>query len=64
MTPIAADRTRHVWRVSRNFARGDQASKILLAIFTEYYRRVQTILETMQTVLDADGPRQGDPRQR
>ena len=57
VTPIAADRTRHVWRVSRNFALGEQASKILLPIFTEYYRRVQTILETMQAVLDADGPR-------
>ena len=34
VTPISADRTRHVWRVSRNFARGDQASKILMAIFT------------------------------
>ena len=31
VTPISADRTRHVWRVSRNFARGEQASKILLA---------------------------------
>ena len=57
VTPIAADRTRHVWRVSRNFARGEQASKILLAIFTDYYRRVQTILETMQAVLDGEGPR-------
>jgi vanillate O-demethylase monooxygenase subunit len=57
VTPISADRTRHVWRVSRNFARGEQASKILLAIFTDYYRRVQTILETMQTVLDGEGPR-------
>ena len=57
VTPISADRTRHVWRVSRNFARGEQASKILLAIFTDYYRRVQTILETMQAVLDGEGPR-------
>ena len=57
MTPISADRTRHLWRVSRNFARGEQASKVLLAIFTDYYRRVQTILETMQAVLDGEGPR-------
>ena len=64
MTPIAADRTRHAWRVSRNFARGEQASKILLPIFTDYYRRVQTILETMQDVLDADGPRTRGQRQR
>ena len=30
---------------------------MLLPIFTDYYRRVQGILETMQDVLDADGPR-------
>ena len=30
---------------------------MLLPIFTDYYRRVQRILETMQDVLDADGPR-------
>ncbi len=40
-----------------NFAQGEQASKILLPIFTDYYRRVQTILETMQAVLDGEGPR-------
>ncbi len=57
VTPIAAGRTRHTWRVSRNFALGEQASKVLLPIFTDYYRRVQTILETMQQVLDSDGPR-------
>ena len=57
VTPISADRTLHVWRVSRNFARGEQASKVLLGIFTDYYRRVQSILETMQAVLDGEGPR-------
>jgi vanillate O-demethylase monooxygenase subunit len=57
VTPIAAGRTRHAWRVSRNFALGDQASKALLPIFTDYYRRVQPILETMQAVIDTDGPR-------
>ena len=30
---------------------------MLLPIFTDYYRRVQSILETMQDVLDSDGPR-------
>ena len=43
--------------MSRNFALGEQAGKVLLPIFTDYYRRVQRILETMQEVLDADGPR-------
>jgi vanillate O-demethylase monooxygenase subunit len=57
VTPIAAGRTRHAWRVSRNFSLGDQASKVLLPIFGDYYRRVQSILETMQQVLDTDGPR-------
>ena len=36
---------------------GEQAGRVLLPIFTDYYRRVQRILETMQDVLDADGPR-------
>jgi vanillate O-demethylase monooxygenase subunit len=30
---------------------------VLLPIFTDYYRRVKGILETMQNVLDTDGPR-------
>jgi vanillate O-demethylase monooxygenase subunit len=57
ITPITPGRTRHAWRVSRNFAHGEQAGKVLLPIFTDYYRRVQRILETMQDVLDTDGPR-------
>ena len=57
VTPIAAGRTWHAWRVSRNFALGEQASRVLLPIFTDYYRRVQSILETMQDVIDTDGPR-------
>ena len=31
--------------------------RVLLPIFTDYYRRVQRILETMQDVLDTDGSR-------
>jgi len=46
VTPVSAGRTRHAWRVSRNFALGEQASNVLLPIFTGYYRRVQSILET------------------
>jgi phenylpropionate dioxygenase-like ring-hydroxylating dioxygenase large terminal subunit len=57
VTPISSGRTRHAWRVSRNFALGEQAGRVLLPIFTDYYRSVQRILETMQDVLDADGPR-------
>ena len=57
VTPIGTGRTRHAWRVSRNFSLGEQASKGLLPIFSDYYRRVQSILETMQQVIDADGPR-------
>ncbi|HKN44775.1 MAG TPA: hypothetical protein VJW23_12720, partial [Propionibacteriaceae bacterium] len=57
VTPISQGRTRHAWRVSRNFALGEQAGKVLRPIFTDYYRRVKHILETMQDVLDTDGPR-------
>lgn len=57
VTPIAPGRTRHAWRVSRNFALGEHAGKVLLPIFTDYYKRVKHILETMQDVLDTDGPR-------
>ncbi len=57
VTPVGTGRTRHAWRVSRNFSLGEQTSKALLPIFTDYYRRVQSILETMQDVIDVDGPR-------
>ena len=58
ITPIAPGRTRHAWRVSRNFALGEQAGQVLLPIFTDYYQRVKRILETMQDVLETDGPRE------
>jgi vanillate O-demethylase monooxygenase subunit len=57
VTPVSARQTRHIWRVSRNFAPGPEVSERLLPIFTAYYRRVQQILETMQQVIDSDGPR-------
>ncbi|MBJ7337982.1 Rieske 2Fe-2S domain-containing protein [Mycolicibacterium sp.] len=57
VTPVSSSRTRHVWRVSRNFAPNAEVSARLLPIFTAYYRRVQQILETMQHVIDVDGPR-------
>jgi phenylpropionate dioxygenase-like ring-hydroxylating dioxygenase large terminal subunit len=57
VTPVTAGRTRHVWRVSRNFALDDEASAALVPIFSAYYRRVQGILQTMQDVLDGEGYR-------
>jgi len=57
VTPVDRTSTRHVWRVSRNFAPGAEVSASLHPLFTDYYRRVQSILETMQRVLTADGPR-------
>lgn len=57
VTPVNPTRTRHHWRVSRNFSPGAASDDLLRPMFTEYYRKVQAILETMQSVLDADGPR-------
>ena len=57
VTPVNATSTRHVWRVSRNFAPGEQVSEQLLPRFAGYYRAVQDILETMQAVLSEDGAR-------
>jgi hypothetical protein len=53
VTPVDATTTRHVWRVSRNFAPAAE----LTPLFHEYYRRVREILENMQRVLDQDGHR-------
>jgi vanillate O-demethylase monooxygenase subunit len=55
VTPVDRSTTRHVWRVSRNFAPGEAVSANLLPLFTQYYERVRSILETMQGVLDRDG---------
>ena len=57
VTPVDEAATRHVWRVSRNFAPGDEVSANLQPLFTDYYRRVRQILETMQHVLCDYGPR-------
>ena len=56
LTPIDARSTRHVWRVSRNFAPGAAATATFQPIFTDYYRKMKDILETMQGVIDTDGP--------
>jgi vanillate O-demethylase monooxygenase subunit len=55
LTPVDAGTTRHIWRVSRNFAAGEAATAAMRPIFAGYYRRVQQILQTMQRVIDADG---------
>jgi len=57
VTPLDRTSTRHIWRVSRNFALGDEVSANLLPIFTEYYERVRRILETVQQVITRDGAR-------
>jgi phenylpropionate dioxygenase-like ring-hydroxylating dioxygenase large terminal subunit len=57
VTPLDRTSTRHIWRVSRNFALGDEVSANLLPIFTDYYERVRRILETMQRVITSDGAR-------
>jgi vanillate O-demethylase monooxygenase subunit len=57
VTPVDARTTRHVWRVSRNFAPASEVSAELAPLFRDYYRRVREILETMQRVRDRDGPR-------
>ncbi len=62
ITPVDRYSTRHIWRVSRNFAVSpnapfDTASQQLAPMFGDYYRTVQRILETMQQVLSSDGPR-------
>jgi vanillate O-demethylase monooxygenase subunit len=57
VTPVDATTTRHVWRVSRNFAPADEVSVELTFLFRDYYLRIREFLETMQRVLDRDGPR-------
>jgi vanillate O-demethylase monooxygenase subunit len=57
VTPVTETSTRHGWRVSRNFAIGEDTSVQIAPLFTDYYERVRSILETMQGVLSLDGPR-------
>jgi vanillate O-demethylase monooxygenase subunit len=57
VTPLDASHTRHIWRVSRNFATGEEVSANLTPLFTDYYDRVRRILETMQEVITSDGSR-------
>lgn len=57
LTPVDERTTRHVWRVSRNFAPSTAAEGTLAPIFGRYYARVRAVLETMQGVVDRDGSR-------
>ncbi|GAB7003093.1 aromatic ring-hydroxylating dioxygenase subunit alpha [Nocardioides sp. AN3] len=57
LAPVSATRTRHLWRVSRNFAPGAAADGILRPLFKTYYARVGLVLEQMQQILDDEGPR-------
>ncbi len=55
VTPVDDRTTRHIWRVSRNFAPGADATEAFRPIFEAYYLKVREILETMQRVVDRDG---------
>jgi phenylpropionate dioxygenase-like ring-hydroxylating dioxygenase large terminal subunit len=55
VTPVDPHTTRHIWRVSRNFAPGAEATAAIRPVFESYYRRMQDILQTMQRVIDTDG---------
>ncbi len=57
LTPIDETSTRHVWRVSRNFATSRAATGTAAALLRRYYLTVRESLETMQELLDSDGPR-------
>ncbi|GAA1132915.1 Rieske 2Fe-2S domain-containing protein [Nocardioides aquiterrae] len=57
LTPVSEKRTRHIWRVSRNFAGSAAAEGTLKPLFEAYYARVGEVLEQMQTILDEEGPR-------
>jgi len=57
VTPVDDGRCRLLWRVTRDFATSDEVTTALLAeLFTSYYGRVATALETMQQMIDCDGP--------
>ncbi|MFN8196389.1 MAG: Rieske 2Fe-2S domain-containing protein [Nocardioidaceae bacterium] len=57
LTPVDETTTRHVWRVSRNFAPGAASTGTLAPLFGRYYRTVRGALETMQRIVTEDGPR-------
>ena len=57
LTPVDETTTRHVWRVSRNFATSPAATGTASALLRGYYLKVRGALETMQEMVDTDGLR-------
>ncbi|MGD9957988.1 aromatic ring-hydroxylating dioxygenase subunit alpha [Nocardioides sp.] len=57
LTPLDEGSTRHSWQVSRNFATSPAATGTARALMRRYYLTVRSTLETMQAMLDEDGPR-------
>ncbi len=57
VTPVDDRVSRLLWRVSRDFRVEDSATTAHLAeMFVPYYATLATALETMQQVIDRDGP--------
>lgn len=57
VTPVDASSSRLMWRVSRDFATDDaDATERLAEMFSSYYERVAAAIETMQRVINSDGP--------
>jgi vanillate O-demethylase monooxygenase subunit len=57
VTPVDTSTSRLLWRVSRDFATDDPAATEQLAtMFSSYYDRVAAAIETVQRVVDTDGP--------
>jgi vanillate O-demethylase monooxygenase subunit len=57
VTPADDGVSRLIWRVSRDFGVGDSATTAQLAeMFGPYYATLAAALETMQQVIDQDGP--------
>lgn len=57
VTPVDDSVSRVLWRVSRDFGVGDSVTTARLAeMFAPYYATLAAALETMQQVIDRDGP--------
>ncbi|HEX2821312.1 MAG TPA: Rieske 2Fe-2S domain-containing protein [Streptosporangiaceae bacterium] len=57
VTPADDRVSRLLWRVSRDFGVGDRATTAQLTeMFVPYYAKLAAALETMQQVIDEDGP--------
>ncbi|NMO04564.1 Rieske 2Fe-2S domain-containing protein [Gordonia sp. TBRC 11910] len=57
ITPIDERTTAHTWRVSRNYTPSAAATGTMEPVMRDYYRSVHRALETIQRVIDDDGPR-------